>query len=283
MDSQGFSIEFVKKYEKEIEAFARKITNYSLSSDYVHILLFQLKGATQRYCKGNGMKNGFENHSPNSFFSYQRDARGNSILRRNANGQVKVTIIAENPGLSYVQEFSYFLLNVMPSEQKQEIVFYLGHILALSMTHETVQIRGKEYSRDTFWNYVLSDQKALAVVMAYIMKYLELYQITMDQILALLHGFGFHDFANRLSSRSHKDGDLQHRLEQGQGVLRHLTNRWLQGKSGWISKIILLWISSWLEGRGHTEFSLNRFWSEVDAEYQKIVVPDVERAIQMPE
>ena len=44
------------------------IYNYSLSADFVHILLNQLPGSNQIYVKGYGVNGVPENHAPNSFF-----------------------------------------------------------------------------------------------------------------------------------------------------------------------------------------------------------------------
>ena len=69
-DGQGFSKEFLSDKDNihRILERATLITNYSLSSDFVHILLYQLPSSKQIYCKGYGVDSIGENHSPNSFF-----------------------------------------------------------------------------------------------------------------------------------------------------------------------------------------------------------------------
>lgn len=69
-DGQGFSKEFMTDPNiiPKILERAHLITQYSLSTDFVHILLNQLPGSTQIYCKGYGVDGIGENHSPNSFF-----------------------------------------------------------------------------------------------------------------------------------------------------------------------------------------------------------------------
>ena len=69
-DGQGFSREFMSDPDilPRILKRADLITQYSLSTDFVHILLNQLPGSNQIYCKGYGVDGIGENHSPNSFF-----------------------------------------------------------------------------------------------------------------------------------------------------------------------------------------------------------------------
>lgn len=47
MDGQGFSKEFIDKYWAEINEKGAIITNYSVSSDYVHVLLFPVPNSNQ--------------------------------------------------------------------------------------------------------------------------------------------------------------------------------------------------------------------------------------------
>lgn len=85
-DGQGFSSEFLSAYgevqydengdyvtnseqtAERISTRADLIYNYSLSTDFVHILLHQLPGSHQIYVTGYGVANALENHSSNSFF-----------------------------------------------------------------------------------------------------------------------------------------------------------------------------------------------------------------------
>ncbi len=69
-DGEGFSEKFLRD-EKTVEKIVKRsslITNYSLSSDFVNILLYQIPGSNQIHCKGYGIEGVGENHSPNSFF-----------------------------------------------------------------------------------------------------------------------------------------------------------------------------------------------------------------------
>lgn len=77
MDGQGFSDEFITKYQYKIIAKSKNIKNISYSSDYVHALMRQIPGSEQLY-RGSGYgSNGADSfggcHSPNSLFSYSID------------------------------------------------------------------------------------------------------------------------------------------------------------------------------------------------------------------
>lgn len=80
-DGEGFSEKFLRDEETidKIRKRASLITNYSLSSDFVHILLYQIPGSNQIYCKGYGVEGVAENHSPNSFFQ-QNTTEGSVIV-----------------------------------------------------------------------------------------------------------------------------------------------------------------------------------------------------------
>lgn len=69
-DGEGFSEQFLRD-EDTVEKIVKRaslITNYSLSSDFVNILLYQIPGSNQIHCKGYGVDSIGENHSPNAFF-----------------------------------------------------------------------------------------------------------------------------------------------------------------------------------------------------------------------
>lgn len=67
-DGQGFSDLFLAKYRDRIVERAWRVTNYSLAGDFVHIMMNQLTGSNQKYCKGYYVDSFPENHSPVSFF-----------------------------------------------------------------------------------------------------------------------------------------------------------------------------------------------------------------------
>lgn len=83
-DGQGFSSEFYKDSTvwKRIRERTSIITNYALSSDFVHILLNQIPGSNQYYCEGYGVDSIMENYSPNSFLK-QTDWNSMNLSKSN--------------------------------------------------------------------------------------------------------------------------------------------------------------------------------------------------------
>lgn len=106
IDGEGFSVDFLANYDtrkydpgesisdpnrlknipnseetiRRIAERAHLITNYSLSNDFVHILLNQLPGSHQIYLQGYGVDNAKENHSPNSIFMVNNETPLITIL-----------------------------------------------------------------------------------------------------------------------------------------------------------------------------------------------------------
>jgi len=93
-DAQGFSQEFMDKYWIEIQEKGTNIIHYSLSTDYIHALLFQIPNARQVYVRENkGVDNIKQHHSPNSFFV--TDVGGNLVLDEQGKPQIVITEEAE--------------------------------------------------------------------------------------------------------------------------------------------------------------------------------------------
>ncbi|MBO5320516.1 MAG: DUF2974 domain-containing protein [Ruminococcus sp.] len=111
-DGEGFSFDFISAFGKErtdergsgmekpdseyyvtnssqtadrIAERAELIYNYSLSTDFVHILLHQLPGSNQIYVEGYGVGNLPENHAPNSFFVQNNTDNISDLLIGEAN------------------------------------------------------------------------------------------------------------------------------------------------------------------------------------------------------
>lgn len=185
MDGQGFSQEFLDKYAAEIEARGGNIKNISLDTDYVHILLFPVPGAEQIYCKGDESLAGLRNHSPGAYYQYKD---GHMVV--DENGQPALIFVdSENKGIVYLHEFTCFVLNVMPDDKKSQVVEYLGYLLALTFDdHYTVP--GTDYDQSKLLDYILSDPESLSLVLAYLLKYADTYNLTNEELIELIKAFG---------------------------------------------------------------------------------------------
>ena len=107
LDGQGFSQEFIDKYWAEIQMKGDGITNYSLSTDYVNILMFPVPNSKQIHTKGYGVGSIAEHHSPNSFFV--TDDSGN--LELDADGKPQIVEIEQDESLKMLHDFTTFLIN----------------------------------------------------------------------------------------------------------------------------------------------------------------------------
>lgn len=182
MDGQGFSQEFIDKYWAEINAKGGIITNYSVSTDYVHILLFPVPNSEQVYCKGydggEGINDLTQHHSPNSFFL--TDKSGKLIF--DADGNVQIVRTNEDESVAMLHEFTTFVMNNGTVEDKAEIVSYLSGLLSLTF--------GSEAGTDKIKEYALDDIEALTTILAYLVKYMDEYDLDADDIDKLLEMLG---------------------------------------------------------------------------------------------
>ena len=179
-DGQGFSQEFIDKYWAEIQECGKSITNYSLSTDYVHALMFPVPNSNQVYCVGYGVDNIGQHHSPNSFFA--TDEYGKLIL--DENGKPIVLEISENESITMLHSFTTFVLNNASQEDKIEIVNFLAPMLAM------VFRGGDDITTDDLINYILDNSDDLALILAYLVKYMDEYNLNSDDIDILLDSLG---------------------------------------------------------------------------------------------
>ncbi len=161
-DGQGFSQEFIDKYWAEIQEKGGNITTYSLSTDYVHALLFPVPNATQIYCKGYGVANIGEHHSPNSFFVTDENGR----ILVDENGNPRVVPVLEDKSIIMLHQFTTFVLNNASEADKKDIIGYLSELLAMSFG-------GDGASKDDLIGQATKQPEKLALVVAYLAKYME--------------------------------------------------------------------------------------------------------------
>ena len=177
-DGQGFSQEFIDKYWAEIQAKGKIITNYSLSTDYVHALMFPVPNSNQVYCEGYGVENIKQHHSPNSFFLTDED--GNIVL--DANGNPIVVQISEDESIQMLHEFTTFVINNADGNDKVVIIDFVSQLLAMVFG-------GGEVDTQEIIDYALDNPDTLAMIVAYLVKYMEVNNLSaedIDKLLAVL-------------------------------------------------------------------------------------------------
>ncbi len=213
MDGQGFSQEFLDKYWAEIQAKSGIIQNFSLSDDFVNILLFYMPGATQKYFFGENAK-GAKNHSPSSFFQYYQDEDGNWQLKKNEEGHANLIETEQNEMFVYLHQFTCFIMNEMPKDEQEKVIEYLGNILAIARDKNYyVEIDGVVYRKNPgpgekgIMDLIATDIDTATVIIAYLVKYIDTYGLTEEQVFMLLDAFGLGDEARELEEKWNEIGD----------------------------------------------------------------------------
>lgn len=290
MDGQGFSQEFLDKYRAEIELRGGNITNYSLDTDYVHILLFPIPGAEQRFYQ-NGGEGGLRNHCPTAYYQFIQDEDGHWYILSDENGVPSMTELpCENEGIASLHDFTCFILNVMPDGQKEQAVEYLGVLLALAMDGDySIKIGGVSYTHDNLTEYILSDQKTLAMVMGYFLKYADVSGFGEEETLSLLRAFGFGELLDSLKEgfeNFQKEHPIYAKLlgitgDGIMGLLGLLLDQLRDGKQDHIIEALLGFLGDWLKKKLQLkDLDLVQIWREIESTYGKIGDVDRKTATQ---
>lgn len=178
-DAQGFSQKFLDKYWAEIQTRGKNISNYSLEGDYVHALMFQIPNAMQFYCIGYGVQNVKQLHSPNSFFL--QDNGGNLWL--DESGNIVIGIGKEDASIGMLHDFTAFIINNADEKDKMQIIKYISKLLSLTFG-------GDDVKTQDIIDCALADPDSLALIIAYLAKYMDVYDLGTDDIDGLLDTLG---------------------------------------------------------------------------------------------
>ena len=178
-DGQGFSKEFIDKYSVEIQNRASKIKNYSLSNDYVHILMFPIPGSQQIYMEpGNRVdKIGGAHYPIGPFRLYEKD--GKWYIDENG-GTIHIAS-GEDPAMTILHNFTTFMMNNMSPEELKKMVEFLSPMLA-----------GLFAEGDSFdiAEYIMSDREAVIKLFAYLLRYLKDNNMGIDELIQICESIG---------------------------------------------------------------------------------------------
>ena len=190
MDSQGFPRVFyddpdVKKgMEKD-----GSIREYSVSGDFVHILLFPLVGAKYYFCHGFGQESYVENHSPNTFFAVHQGEDGKYYLTHDCEDGNLIAFEDESQAMQKLQGFTIFAYNYMSEEERAMMADYLGEAAIIALSAEDAPphvVNGVAYSKSDLVKYLFSDPETLSLLIAYLMVYANEYGLEWDDIEVFL-------------------------------------------------------------------------------------------------
>lgn len=193
-DGQGFSKVFLEDPEvaERIERRAGLIKNYSLTGDFVHILLYQIPDSHQLFCKGYSVESIGENHAPNSFFLQSSDSSDERIETQvimvgNTSYVVpKIQTVSEDSNVELLHSFVDCLLT--RGENVEGIVEYLAKILPVVIVGEDEN--GKKYDQKGKLEMIFSDTDSLTALISSLVSFVRENKLKSDYVEALLKAFG---------------------------------------------------------------------------------------------
>ena len=196
-DGQGFSKVFLETPQvvQRIEQRAHLIKNYSLAGDFVHILLYQIPGSLQLFCKGYCVNSVGENHSPNSFFQQSPDGSEDRIVSQtiwigNTSYTIpKFEVSEKNESMETLHSFVDFLLT--KGDNADGIVEYLAKILPIVIVGEDED--GNKYSSKKKLEAVFDDTDNLAALIAGLTSFAKENKLNGAYVDSLLSALGIDD------------------------------------------------------------------------------------------
>ena len=196
-DGQGFSRIFLEtpKVAERIKKRASLIKNYSLTGDFVHILLYQIPGSNQLFCKGYCVDSVGENHSPNSFFQQSSDGEDESINSETIMvGNTSYIIprfetASENESIETLHSFVDYLLS--HDENVNGIIDYLATILPIVIVGEDES--GNKYDSQGKLKAVFDDTDSLTAIITNLIAFVKENKLNGEYIDSLLGALGVDD------------------------------------------------------------------------------------------
>ena len=264
-DGQGFSREFIDKYWMEITDRGYNITNYSICTDYVHALMVPVPNSKQVYCKGFGIDNVKQHHSPNSFFVTDEDGR----LMLDEVGKPQVVVVQEDKSINILHGFTTFVMDYADEEDKVTIVNFVSKILAKAF--------GEKNADNDIIKYVVSQPDAFAIIIAYLVKYMEVNRLDAKDIDVLLHTLGLSCINKIITITSihipNHDFDIKLNLSV---ILNYIKKQLTDKDSDLILKTIIL---PCLKKVFFDKYNINvsRFWGEIDGKVRSINIVSDEK------
>ena len=282
MDGQGFSQEFLDKYYAEIQEKGHCIKNYYLDGDFVNILMFPVPGSDQICIAGDRSVVGPANHCPSSFYQFLRDEEGHWYIDSDENGDTILIPGTREEVMVYLHEFTTFIINVMPEDERERAGDYIGHILALAFVPDAhLDVDGKVYTPDDLVEYLLSDPDMLSKVLAYFVRYVETYNPSEDEIRSLAEVFGMTELLGEIEDVAEEhDSSLAQMISDAGGLLNLIIDQIRDGENDPIIGVLLWLANGLLSEKLETEVDLPALWKKLEAEYQSIPEFDAETARQ---
>ncbi|MDO5377599.1 MAG: DUF2974 domain-containing protein [Clostridia bacterium] len=163
-DGQGFSDEFIQKYQDEIALRQNKITNYNAKEDYVNILLNDV--GKKYYIDGENRDNFLLNHS----LYTMKDCL-----------PLSQHCTAQSAGTKAMDKLVNSMLRSMPSNQRVSTLEMLGTLMACGTYSEGMSI--EQLLRTLAQGSYASDA---GYALAYIVKYMQVHPADFASVMEML-------------------------------------------------------------------------------------------------
>lgn len=247
-DGQGFSPEFYAKYADKVKANADKITCYAMNSDFVHELLYEIPGATYLFVIGQNVESFEENHVLHKMLTLEDGSYSFQLVS------------SELPQVQKLRELAnYVVTTAGQNGHLDKLIPVLSFIVvtctdgALSSDEKTAQLI--EYIKDP------ENQDELALLLAYLVRYLNDYHVSRDDIDEIAEYLGFNP----------ENPFIDLLLEFAFVIKDQLSDK----DDDYLSKFLLSLIPSWSS-------TLTNIWSRTEQYYREIPAYDRSSGVLHP-
>lgn len=174
-DGQGFSDEFVDKYEGKIAENQHKIHNHNVDGDYVNILLNDVGDKT--YYKGYNYGDGkfLENHCPNTYMKY--DENGNFVLVETS----------QNQDVQNLDRFLNSYLRSLPENERKDALNLIGTMVEQAKNGSSTNDLLKLFTDG-------NNTDSAAKLLAYFIKYEQQNPEMAESIRNILNDMGYGEY-----------------------------------------------------------------------------------------
>lgn len=175
-DGQGFSDEFMEKYNDLIAARQSRISNYNAEYDYVNLLLNDV-GSTSFFQGHDFGAGGFlENHCPNTLFQFRED------------GTFAMLPVGKRADeMAQLDKFLNSYLRSLDGKEKQKAMEVIGLLVEQGFNNATMD--------DIFDTLLEGDHvDQLAYLIAYFMRYVQETPEFLDAVKGMLQKFDMDNF-----------------------------------------------------------------------------------------
>lgn len=176
-DGQGFSPQFYAKYPDRVKANAYKITCYSMCSDFVHELLYEIPGAEYIFVIGSHVESLAENHVLHK------------LLTKEDGSYTFKTTTSELPEVSKLRELANYLITTASRNGDLDELVQILDVFIVILTDDNLSFKEK-ISQILACAESPLYQDQISLLLAYFIRYINDYHVSREDICALVRYFG---------------------------------------------------------------------------------------------